>query len=389
MILEFRIAAALFITSLCFTIPVPAFSQTMLPGGGKDSNPVQYSIMPVAGYTSDTGLFGGGLFQRINYGQDRRNPFLSILKADVIGSFRGEFQGQIVYEHTNWMDRDLRSRVSLSLFRSEISNFFGLGNQSSFSDELYDENYFFYLNRNVTLGWRVRKTIAEYGFEGELDLFTEIKVDYHNTSALNENTSFAEYQLQGNGSSGWTNMAGFGLIADDRNSEFNPTEGYRYEAGVSLSNSLLASEYNFAMIWGELRNYVEIFRNVVIAHKLRGELTTGDAPFWKFSTLGNSDGLRGYHLDRFRGERSILNIFEVRTWLFSILDDQVRFGGQLFWDSGRVFSSNDSSSIFDNWKHTYGAGGAISLFNPDFIIRGDLGFSDETFRIYAGIGYIF
>lgn len=389
MISEIKIAVTLLFLSIYFSLPVQTFSQTMRPGGDDGSNPVQYSIMPVAGYTSDTGFIGGGLFQRINYGEEGRNPFLSIIKADVIGSFRGEFQGQFVYEYTNFLDRDLRSRLSLSLFRSEISHFFGLGNQAAYSEELYDEDYFFFLNRYATLNWRVRKTIAEYGFEGELELFTDLKIDYHKASTLIENSSFAEYQMQGNGFSGWTNMAGIGLIADDRNNEFNPTEGYRYETGVTLSNNLLGSEYNFVMFWGELRNYVEILPNVVIAHKLRGEIITGDAPFWNLSTLGDSGGLRGFHLDRFRGERSLMNIFEARTWLFSMLDGEIRFGGQLFWDSGRVYSSNDTSALFDNWKHTLGAGGAISLFNPDFIIRGDLGFSDETFRIYAGLGYIF
>ena len=357
---------------------------------GEQNAPVQYSVLPVAGYTSDTGLFGGGLFQRINYGDKPFKPFLTRFQVDMIGSFKGELQAQAAYEHTQAFNGRVRSRLSVDLFRSSISHFFGLGNNAPYSEELYNQEYFFFRNQNVTAAWRVRKLITEYGFNGTLELFTDLQASYFSTASLDENSIFSDFQQRQEQSfSGWTNMAGFGIIADDRDSEFNPTDGYRYEAGAAFSHPLIVSEYRFVSLWGELRNYVEILPGVVLAHKLRAEMVTGDAPFWELSTLGNRSGLRGYHLDRFRGERSLLNIFEARTWLFSILDEQIRFGGQLFWDTGRVFTDSDSDKLFDNWKHTLGVGGAISLFNPDFIMTGDLGFSEDTFRIYAGIGYNF
>lgn len=361
---------------------------TMMPGD--QGVPVQYSILPVAGYTSDIGLFGGGLFQRIDYGNKPYTPFLSRLQVDLIGSLKGELQAQTAYEHTQAFNGAVRSRLSMNLFRSSVSHFFGLGNNATFSEELYNQDYFFFKNQNLSLGWRVRRVLREYGFNGTLELFTDLKASHFKTTSLDENSIFATFQQQRQQEfSGWTNTAGFGIIADDRDSEFNPTEGYRYEAGMAVSDPLLASEYRFATFWGELRNYVEILPGLVLAHKLRGEAVTGSPPFWELSTLGHQAGLRGYHEDRFRGERSILNIFEVRTWLFSILDGQIRFGGQLFWDTGRVFTDSDSDEFFNNWKHTFGTGGAISLFNPDFIMTGDLGFSEDTFRIYAGIGYNF
>lgn len=388
-IVRFLIATAVFLAVLCQGASV--YGQvTLVPVSGEEGSSVQYSILPVAGYTSDIGLFGGALFQRINYGSKPYKPFLSRLQVDAIGSFRGEFQAQGTYEHTQAFNGAVRSRLSMELFRSSISHFFGLGNNASFSEDLYNQDYFFFKNQNLSLGWRVRRVLSEYGFNGTLEIFTDLQASFFKTTSLDENSIFASFQQQQEQEfSGWTNVAGFGIIADDRDSEFNPTEGYRYEAGMAVSDPLLASEYRFATFWGELRNYFEILPGVVLAHKLRGEAVTGSAPFWELSTLGNQAGLRGYHEDRFRGDRSILNIFEARTWLFSILDGQIRFGGQLFWDTGRVFTDNDSNGLLNNWKHTFGTGGAISLFNPDFIMTGDLGFSEDTFRIYAGIGYNF
>lgn len=85
----------------------------------------------------------------------------------------------------------------------------------------------------------------------------------------------------------------------------------------------------------------------------------------------------------------MLSMTELRTWLFSVLEGRIRAGGQLFWDTGRVYSEEDSGRFFNDWKHSFGAGAALSLFNPDFIVRADAGFSDEAFRIYFGAGYVF
>ncbi|MDZ7683308.1 MAG: hypothetical protein U5J63_16775 [Fodinibius sp.] len=45
--------------------------------------------------------------------------------------------------------------------------------------------------------------------------------------------------------------------------------------------------------------------------------------------------------------------------------------------------------MFSDYKQTIGIGGAMSIFNPDFILRGEVGFSEEVSRIYIGIGYLF
>lgn len=69
---------------------------------------------------------------------------------------------------------------------------------------------------------------------------------------------------------------------------------------------------------------------------------------------------------------------------------QIKFGGQLFTDIGRVFNDDDGwGDFFNDYRHTYGIGGAMSLFSPDFILRGDIGFSKDVSRIYIGVGYSF
>jgi outer membrane protein assembly factor BamA len=363
-------------------------AQVIPPVLEPEESSVKYSVVPILGYTSDTSLFGGLLLQRINYGGSSDQPFLSNGKFDISGSLKGDLAGKITFDRTRTFQTDIRSTVSILLFRSKISHYFGIGNNKIFSDQLYGEDFFYYEQRQLNIKYRGRKAIADFGFNGRLEFFSDLQLSYYDATQSEDNSLFVE-ALPGIQSNGWINKMGFGLIANDRDSEFNPTEGFRYEAGFRASHSILGSGNNFTDLWLELRHYLEIFPNVIIAHKFRAEHIVGNPPFWALSTLGNDEGLRGYHLDRFRGDSSILNIFEARMWIFSFFDDEIRLGGQLFWDTGRVYSGNDSNQIFGDWKQSYGFGSAISIFNPDFIIRADLGFSDEAMRIYAGIGYTF
>lgn len=348
---------------------------------------IHYSIVPLIGYTSDSGFIGGGLMQRFNYG-DGMKPFLSNLKLDAVISTKLDIISELNYQRTRTFGTDIRSEISMIGEWYRQAHYFGIGNDTVFNDELYDEKYYFYEKQILELSYRARKTVAEYGYEGTFDFFGEVGLSFLDATEREENTLFANDNPLGDQDHRLTTI-GFGLIAEDRDSEFNPTEGYRYEIGIETSGSFTLSEFDFTRLHAEFRNYVKILPDIVLAQKLSGVHQLGQAPFWRLASLGDKYGLRGFHYDRFLGKSSILHVLETRAWIFSFFDDELKLGGQLFWDSGRVFSEFDSNGFFDNWKHSWGIGGAISIFNPDFIVRGDLGFSSEAVLIYAGVGYIF
>jgi hemolysin activation/secretion protein len=107
--------------------------------------------------------------------------------------------------------------------------------------------------------------------------------------------------------------------------------------------------------------------------------------------LGNKNTLRGYPLNRFKGNSSLAYTLELRTWLLKFPQFYgLKFGGQLFTDAGRVFTEvDDANDLFKEYHQTVGLGGAMSVFNPDFILRGEIGFSEDVSRIYIGVGYMF
>lgn len=55
-----------------------------------------------------------------------------------------------------------------------------------------------------------------------------------------------------------------------------------------------------------------------------------------------------------------------------------------------VFPKGENlGDLLSGLKQTFGIGGAVSILNPDFILRGEIAFSDEINRVYFGIGYLF
>jgi outer membrane protein assembly factor BamA len=355
---------------------------------GEQTLGVHYSVVPVAGYNSDYGLFGGGLVQRINYGFGIR-PFVSNSSVEFTMSTKGNIISKLDHERTETFGSAIRSRLRFEGLRLLSTTYFGIGNDTEFSSEDFSDDLYFFEERTLNLQYWGRKSLAEFGNFGVVDGQLLITASYSNPVSRGDETLF-NIERPAGFDGGWVNKAGIGLIIDHRDHEFNPSSGYRFEANASAAGVLTGSEYSFTNYYLEARGYFSPIQDFVIAQKIEFQHASGDVPFWELPVVGNELGLRGYALNRFRDNSAILHIIEMRTWLFGVLDDQIRFGGQVFMDTGRVLSTEDRfSDITRGLKQTYGFGGVISLLNPDFIFRGDIAFSEDLFRIYLGVGYLF
>lgn len=365
-------------------IPVTVFSQLI---SDDDDSGTNYSVVPVVGYTTDSGFVGGILIQRIEYRNNQR-PFYSNTTFDVTGSTRGQWVASLDHERLDLFGTKIRNRTLLEFELDPISTFFGLGNNTSFSVDDFDEGIYFLKRNFALLSFSARKKLFNTSENGNLDGVVRLKGSYTNTDDRGSDTRFVSEQPVGfNG--GWVNMLGIGLVSDSRDSEFAPTRGGRFEIGANVSGRLVGSDYSFTDYFADLRIYTPIFLDIIIAQRLEVKHSMGDVPFWELPMIGNQNGLRGYAQDRFRGDSSVLHMIEVRRWLFSFFEDEIKIGGHIFTDTGRVFSEFDSSALFGNLKNTWGFGGTMSVLSPDLIVRGELGFSNEDYRIYAGLGYAF
>lgn len=371
---------------LALTSVSPLFAQSTPSLPGQEG--VHRSLVPVFGYKSDVGLFGGAVFQRIDYGEAVQ-PFENRSAMEFTLSTRGHLTGKLDYEELRSFGTDIRSRYRFEILRILEQTYFGIGNETPFIREAYRDGFYGFTERSVRFRYQGRKRMVRFGDGGHLEGQFLLTVSGSDPVSSGEETLFETESPPGS-RGGWVNLLGAGLVIERRDSEFDPGRGYRVEASVEGGGDWTLSDYRFGRFTGELRGYFTLGRRVVVAQKVELSHAFGEPPFWELPSVGHDLGLRGYALNRFRGHTSLVHILELRSWVFSVLDDQIRLGGQLFMDTGRVFDTGDRlGDITSGIKQTFGIGGTMSIINPDFIFRGEIGFSDELFRVYIGLGYLF
>lgn len=377
-----------------FLLVVCTFSATSQPLNQTTSVPkdsVKIGFLPALGYSSDVGLLAGGVFSRYHY-QEGLDPFKNQLAGSAIATTKGLFSLSLQYEQVESFGRDIRSRSSLSIGRIREATYFGFGNDSSFDKTLWDEGYYFYETYFGLVELYARKPVwKSTSGEGKLDWVFVSNLSMESPQLGSESNQLSQDQpkfVDGL----WVWESGTGLIWENRDNEFAATRGnfarfeVRIAPGLVMDNSswqvqFQASQYATQKIW--------LFP-VTAAVKLGWHQAGGETPFWRLPQAGGEFSLRGYAEGRFIGDASLYYTAELRTWLIQYPDLGFRLGGQLFTDGGRVFTHDEiTSDFFKNHKRTYGLGGAMSIFTNDFIVRGDLGFSDELARFYLGIGYTF
>lgn len=374
----------LLLSFLVVLAAVPAQGQVMDPQVGPDS--VSTALVPAVGYSSNEGFLGGVIYSRYDY-RGNQQPFNNYLESSAIATTKGFIEVDVRYEQKETFDRDLRSIVDAYFHRYTMDTFFGVGNETTFSEDLWEDEYYYFETVSFGLDYRIRKPVYEDENQ-QLDIQIGAATEYHIPYTRQQQSSFAQQTPNGS-EGGWINNINAGMIWENRDSEFDPHRGNRAELEVRAAPTFIGN-YGLATARLELRQYFHLFDFLTIANRLEGRHAAGDVPYWEMPMLGDKKTLRGYPLNRFKGTSSLAYTLELRTWFLELPDVyRLKFGAHMFGDTGRVFSEFDDNDLFNGYKHTWGVGGAMSLFNPDFILRGEIGFSEDVSRIYVGVGYVF
>lgn len=359
-------------------------AQLMPEPAGADS--IRNAFLPVVSFSSDIGLAGGAIYNRFDY-RGNVMPFSSYFRFLAVASTKGYVKVNAQYEQAKTFGSDLRSAGTVYFNRLAINNFFGIGNNTEYSQQLWDDEFYYFESYNVGLDLKIRKHLY-MDYDSAFDLLSGAGMEYQIPYVRQPNSSFN--QIMPNGSKGgFVNYLAGGFIWENRDREFNPQKGNRAELEIRFAPAFL-SEYALTSFNLDLRQYFYVWDFLTIANRLQARHVAGDVPYWELSTLGNNESLRGYPLNRFQGTSSIAYNLELRSWMFTFPEYQLKIGVHLFTDAGRVFTGQDKTSdLFRGYKQTLGFGGAFSLFSPDFIMRGEMGFSEKNSRIYVGVGYTF
>jgi outer membrane protein assembly factor BamA len=172
------------------------------------------------------------------------------------------------------------------------------------------------------------------------------------------------------------------LRYDSRNSFINPSRGIVLQAEGEYAPDFNFTNVNFSRLGFTFQNYSKLFYpNTILALRFNFQNMYGEQiPIQNLLSLGGNQTLRGYPQDRFLDKVAAVTNAELRFPIYW------RFGGVAGVDLGRVWSK--SSEIgFADWHINPNFG--LRFYLETFIVRLDIGMSNETTGFYFNFGHIF
>jgi outer membrane protein assembly factor BamA len=182
-------------------------------------------------------------------------------------------------------------------------------------------------------------------------------------------------------------LRGGGFVEYDwRDRASSPTRGGKYSAQYVRYLDRDAGAYSFLRLDLDATQYIPFFNRtrVIAVHGASSFTTTNDTqrvPFYVQPTLGGPDTLRGYRINRFYGDNSVMVNAEYRWELSPVLDMAA------FVDAGKVFNRWEQWNLHQ-LESDVGFGLRVKgRSRTAFSI--DTGFSHEGFQIWFRANNLF
>ncbi len=174
----------------------------------------------------------------------------------------------------------------------------------------------------------------------------------------------------------------FTIRLDTRDSFINASRGIVIQAEFETAPKSDLVEVAFSRQAMRLQHYAVLFYpKTVIASRFSLENLSGiKIPVQFLIPIGGNQTLRGYPQDRFLDRTAAHANLELRYPIIW------RFGGVLGYDTGKVWSNLPQVGLHD-WASNFTAG--LRFYMKTFVVRLDVGFSDETTGFYLNFGHIF
>jgi len=310
-------------------------------------------------YNVDDGIYLGGQVEVTKQGF-RKDPYrlrhyISASRALRTSSYRFTYEGDFIKtvgEHDLLLRGDVRAPIN-------VTNFFGLGNESVFDENKPGEEKYYrarynsadasiLLRRQLQSWMRVNYGLTFEGFrvdnkENEGKYVNETGVNGLDPATLYKGKTFIGPHLK--------------LDINSKNNPVLPTRGFTMDLNVRPLFGLNTNSGNLTKIDFDMRVYASLFSlpRFVVATRLGYGRIIGDFDFPQAYYLSGTENLRGYRRDRFGGRIMAFNNTEVRIKLleFSTYLFPGSFGVLAFNDVGRVWMDGENST---DWHVGNGAG---------------------------------
>lgn len=353
-------------------------------------------LIPALSYSTEVGIVGALIWSKLSYG--KKQPFKQNIAVTALASTKG------LAGFNFFLDQFCSFNCADRLILNLVLNRF-----------LEDQYYGVYTNTHLNLNNNPRR-FEYHSFTMKINLeyrMSAKKLPRKNESLINALSGFVSTDFYyktpwSNDSdklimlqqpSGYKGAHGFWLglggLIDTRDSEFYPNQGWYSKQQLKSSLKPILSDFTQSIFLSDTRFYYDfkLIIPIVFAQRISYQWSNSNSktPYWSFPSVGGEEYLRGYLDNRFLVPQFWATNTELRTWLIDLDSYGVKIGGTLFLDAGsftneRTMLSGDWS---DNLKYTAGLGGLVTLFSPDFILRVDLGLSEEGYGIFFSTGVLF
>ncbi len=341
-------------------------------------------------YNLDQGFLykAGFLYEKHRF---RKEPFAE--KHLFAANYATE-RNSFMFTYSGYLTRVLgKNDISIDLISrgpKNVSNFFGIGNETEFNNKVEDamsyyRNRYNYLTGDTRLHKRLGKSFEING---------GVAAQYYTSSFVN-NTSrfFKSFNTLHPEEEVFTNRFYAGLIAgaewDTRGNSAMPSRGVYWNAEIRGMKQYNGNRKSYGQLTTEYSFYIPVFNdsNIVIANRMGLGTTIGEPAFFQQMQLGGIHNLRGFHTNRFTGKSIFYHNIDLRFKLFDF--DSYLLPGTIgivgFNDVGRVWVPGELS---DKWHHGYGGG--IYIVPAELIlIQALAGHSVEGTLPYISIGFTF
>jgi hypothetical protein len=343
----------------------------------------RYRIMrtlPLLNFNSDDGILFGAR-TTITQHAFRADPYAYSLTIGAIYTPQFNRYDAYLLADSYTLLRGAHAALLINAGNATRANFYGIGNETPFSDSLDDADH--YATRYHAV--RLEPSVT---FHLSKPFALRIGAMYEYASARVKQQNFLDltkpYGLDVRSMIAFT--AGFTF--EGRDLPLVPTKGVYAHARASFFPSAFTNDFTFAKLSGDIRTYLpaKLLGNAVLALHAGGEKTFGTYPFQAASFIGGSTTLRGFARDRFAGDASLYGQAELRGELGrATLLVPGQLGFSVFGDGGRVFVNGERSR---KWHTGFGGGLWFNVLN-EFVLTGSIATSSEGSRAYITAGFAF
>ncbi|HWE22730.1 MAG TPA: hypothetical protein VG496_02205 [Myxococcales bacterium] len=354
-------------------------------------------FFPQLSYDGTRGLVAGAILQRTSYGfqLDPNSSVMSFGAAYSTGTNRPRLEYSL----------DLRTRspvrglLYVAYSGMDTVNYYGQGNETVKDSALQSSNYYQAKQEYIVVNPMI-----------EVPLFGPLR---GRTGVLFKHTSNIEGSgiinaTQPEGSGGMSLGSGeLGLVMDTRNGTYPSRRGFHFQVLGRHYPDIFSNPASFTKLRGELSGTYggRVVTDMQFSARVGGEKNWGRYPFFESAFIGGAaqglpldvtgasigNVLRGYDLNRFAGDASVVGNLELDMSLgkFNTVLP-LRYGLTGLADVGRVFFANESSS---KWHTGYGGGlwlgifASSALFEFASAIKATVVHSDEGTSFYLLSGF--